>query len=72
MNGVVDAKQLLGLDKVAKLLDVSKRKVQRLIAAKELPAPLKIGRLSKLSFGDVAAYIEKLKNRRNSMAKDSE
>ena len=66
INTVVDLKQLLGLDKVAKVLDVSKREVQRLIATHELPKPIKIGRLSKLTVGEVEAFIEKLKQRRNS------
>ena len=65
LNAAVNLKQLLGLDKVAKLLDVSKREVQRLIAAHELPKPIKIGRLSKLLRGDVDAYIEKLEQQRN-------
>ncbi|MGB8369475.1 MAG: helix-turn-helix transcriptional regulator [Limisphaerales bacterium] len=69
INTFVDAKQLLGLDKVALLLDISKRKVQRLIAAHELPKPIKIGRLSKLTAGDVDAYIEKLKQQRNGKEK---
>jgi excisionase family DNA binding protein len=69
LNTVVNLKQLLGLDKVAKLLDVSKREVQRLIAAHELPKPIKIGRLSKLTAGEVEAYIEKLKQQRNGKEK---
>jgi excisionase family DNA binding protein len=72
LNTAVNLKQLLGLDKVAKLLDVSKREVQRLIAAHELPEPIKIGRLSKLTVGDVAAYVEKLNQRRNGNKKDNE
>ena len=55
MNIALDVKQLLGLDLVAKYLDVSKRAVQRLITAHELPKPIKIGRLSKLTVGDVEA-----------------
>jgi excisionase family DNA binding protein len=69
LNTAVNLKQLLGLDKVAKLLDVSKREVQRLIATQELPKPIKIGRLSKLTVGEVEAFIEKLKQRRNSKEK---
>ena len=68
-NPIADANQLLGLDKVAKLLDVSKRYVQRLIAAHELPQPIKIGKLSKLTRGDVEAYIERLTARRNNKDK---
>ena len=71
-NPILDVKQLLGLDKVAFFLDVSKREVQRLIAAHELPQPIKIGRLSKLTMGDVLAYIEKLKQRRNGREKREE
>lgn len=56
---------LYGLKSVAALLGVSKRNVQRLIAARELPQPLKIGKLSKLSRGDVEGYIERLKQQRN-------
>jgi excisionase family DNA binding protein len=68
----VNLKQLLGLDKVASLLDMSKREVQRLVAAHELPQPIKIGRLSKLTAGDVDAYIEKLKQQRNGKEKNLE
>ena len=53
MNLKLNANLLLGLAKVAKLLDVSKRAVHRLIAARELPQPIKIGRLSKLTMGEV-------------------
>jgi excisionase family DNA binding protein len=56
--------KLIGLDKVAVLLDVSIREVYRMIATGELPRPVKIGRLSKLPFGDVLGYIEKLKSSR--------
>ena len=72
INTFVDVKQLLGLDKVAKLLDISKRAVQRLIAAHKLPQPIKIGRLSKLTAGEVETYIEELKNRRDSKEKGNE
>lgn len=68
-NISLDLKRLVGLDKVAKLLDVSKREVHRLIATHELPKPMKIGRLSKLTVGEVEAFIEKLKQRRNSKDK---
>ncbi len=52
---------LLGLNRVAQMLDISEREVYRLIAAGELPKPVKIGRLSKLPVSDVVAYIERLK-----------
>ena len=72
LNTAVNLKQLLGLDKVATWLDVSKREVQRLIAAHELPQPIKIGRLSKLTVGEVEAYIEKQKRQRDGKEKDNE
>jgi excisionase family DNA binding protein len=58
---VLDRSKLMGLDKVAGVLDISVREVYRLIAMGELPKPVKIGRLSKLPFSDVLGYIEKLK-----------
>ena len=65
MNISIDLKRLIGLDKVAAMLDISLREVQRRIAAGELPRPVKIGRLSKLPLEEVLSFIEKLKNRRN-------
>jgi predicted DNA-binding transcriptional regulator AlpA len=57
-------KRLVGLDKVAMMLDISLREVQRRIAAKELPQPVKIGRLSKLPVEEVLNYVERLKRNR--------
>lgn len=56
---------LLGLSRVAQMLDISEREVYRLIAAGELPRPVKIGRLSKLPLSDVMDYIERLKSARS-------
>ena len=61
----LDLKRLVGLDKVAAMLDISLREVQRRIAAKDLPQPVKIGRLSKLPLEEVLNYIERLKNKRD-------
>ena len=58
----IDLSRLVGLTQVAEMLDISIREVHRLIAAGELPKPVKIGRLSKLLLSDVLAYIEKLKS----------
>lgn len=63
-NITLDLKRLVGLDKVAAMLDISLREVQRRIAAKDLPQPVKIGRLSKLPLDEVLGYIECLKSRR--------
>jgi excisionase family DNA binding protein len=61
----MDTERLINMEKVAELLDISEREVYRLIAAGELPKPVKIGRLSKLPLGEVLAYIEKLKSMRD-------
>ena len=63
-NISLDLKRLVGLEKVAMMLDISLREVQRRIAAKELPEPVKIGRLSKLPVEEVLNYIERLKRKR--------
>lgn len=64
LNISLDLKRLVGLDKVAMMLDISLREVQRRIAAKELPQPVKIGRLSKLPVEEVWSYVERLKGNR--------
>jgi excisionase family DNA binding protein len=64
-NISIDLKRLVGLDKVAAMLDISLREVQRKIASGELPRPVKIGRLSKLPLEEVLNFIEKLKNKRD-------
>jgi excisionase family DNA binding protein len=61
----MDTERLINLEKVAEMLDISEREVYRLIAAGELPRPVKIGRLSKLPIGEVLAYIERLKSVRS-------
>lgn len=49
---------------VAARLTVSRRTLERLVAAGEFPAPMKIGRASRFHPGDVAIYLEKLRRRR--------
>jgi prophage regulatory protein len=56
--------KLIGLEKVAEMLDISEREVYRLISSGELPKPVKIKRLSKWLASEVLAYIEILKSRR--------
>ncbi len=65
INISIDLKRLIGLDKVAAMLDISVREVQRRIAANDLPRPVKIGRLSKLPMEEVLGYIDRLKRQRN-------
>jgi excisionase family DNA binding protein len=64
-NISLDPNRLVSLGKVAEMLDISEREVYRLIAAGKLPKALKIGRSSKLSVGDVVAYVERLKSARS-------
>ena len=57
--------QLLTMPEAAASLRVHLRSLQRLVAAGEFPAPLKIGGRSLVPMSDVGAYIEKLIRRRN-------
>lgn len=56
-----DGLGLIGLRKVAAILDTSVRTVQRKIAAGELPNVIRIGKLAKLQIADVHEYIERQK-----------
>jgi excisionase family DNA binding protein len=55
---------LLTLPQVAHDLSVSRRTLERLIAAGEFPAPVKIGRSSRILPADLAGYLEKLRQGR--------
>jgi len=55
---------LISLPHAAKQLDISVRGLYRLIACKEMPAPVKIGGSSKLFESDLEAYKAQLKNKR--------
>ena len=65
-----DPAGLIGLEKVALLLDTSLRTVQRLVAAGELPPPILIGRSPKLEIQEVRTYIERQKHRCRSNQKE--
>lgn len=56
--------QLITLAEAAQRLAISKRTLERLIASRQFPAPLKIGRSSRISTEDVATYLAKLRQRR--------
>lgn len=58
--------QLFTMREAAAGLTVSKRTLERLIAAGEFPKPVKLGRSSRVPASDIAAYIEGLIRRRNS------
>jgi len=51
--------QLITLKLAAELLAVSKRKLYRLIAAKEFPQPIKVGAASRVRVSDIEAYINR-------------
>jgi predicted DNA-binding transcriptional regulator AlpA len=57
-----DHKLLVGMEEAAGMLDISRRELERRIAASEIARPVKIGRLSKMPVEDVVAYAEKLKS----------
>jgi excisionase family DNA binding protein len=51
---------LLTLPQAAHDLSISRRTLERLISAGIFPAPVKIGRSSRIPREDLAAYLEKL------------
>jgi excisionase family DNA binding protein len=56
---------LLTKGQTAQRLAISKRTLERLIAHREFPRPLKIGRSSRVPIEDVAAYLERLQTQRS-------
>lgn len=52
--------KLISLATAADMLAVTKRSVYRLIAAGELPRPVKVGGASRMRESDVEAYIDRL------------
>lgn len=56
--------QLLSVAAAAARLDISRRGLYRLIAARQLPPPIKVGGSTKLCVADLAAYLERLKSER--------
>jgi predicted DNA-binding transcriptional regulator AlpA len=55
--------QLVSVETSAARLDVSRRSLYRLIARRELPQPLQVGRCSKLCASDLAAYIQRIQHK---------
>jgi excisionase family DNA binding protein len=55
---------LLALPTVARQLAVSTRTIRRLIAAGELPQPVKVGRVSRWFTTDVSGYLARLRAER--------
>lgn len=59
------ASRLVGLPAVAERLAVSTRTIHRLIAAGELPPPVKVGRASRWFLSDVLGYLARLRDGRS-------
>lgn len=55
-----DDKALLSLEDAATSLAISKRTLCRLISRGDFPAPLKIGRASRVSRRDLVNYVDQL------------
>ncbi len=55
---------LLTLNQAAQSLVISKRTLERLIAAGDFPAPLKIGRSSRVMNEDITNYLDQLRCQR--------
>lgn len=56
--------QLVSLSTAAARLNISLRSLYRLMAQRQLPLPLKVGRSSKLSEIDLSNYLQTLKSKR--------
>lgn len=65
----VERDRLVTIREAAQTLGVSVRALYRLIASGELPAPLKIGKASRMSMTEIHAYIERLKAERDKAAR---
>jgi len=55
---------LITLEQAAQRLAISRRTLERLIAAGEFPSPLKLGRASRLAVADIDVYCAQLRSRR--------
>jgi excisionase family DNA binding protein len=55
---------LITLEQAAQRLAISRRTLERLIAAGEFPSPLKLGRASRLAVDDIDSYCAQLRARR--------
>ncbi len=67
----IEQERLVAIKEAAQTLGISIRAFYRLIASGELPAPLKIGRASRMSMAEIHAYIERLKAERDTVSRRS-
>lgn len=65
----VERERLVTIREAAQTLGISIRALYRLIASGELPAPLKVGRASRIAMTELHAYIERLKAERDTVAR---
>jgi excisionase family DNA binding protein len=56
--------RLLKMDEAASILGICRRALYRLIARGDLPAPVKVGRASRIPISDLVMYMDLLKQRR--------
>ena len=52
--------KLISVKDAAKLMSISRRTVERLVSAGDLPRPVKIGKSSRFRIRDIIDYIEKM------------
>ena len=52
--------KLISVKEAAKLMAISRRTLERLVSAGDLPRPLKIGGCSRFRINDITGYIEKM------------
>lgn len=58
--------RLVSLAAAAEFLAISKRTLQRLIAAGNFPAPIKVGSASRVRVADIECYIERQRRKAGS------
>jgi len=63
-EAVLENPLLITLEQAAQRLAISRRTLERLISAGEFPAPLKLGRASRVAVQDVEAFFAQLRSRR--------
>ena len=68
---VETAERLVTFKEAAQILGISVRGLYRLVDQRELPGALKVGRSARLSLSEVNAYIERLKEKRDAIARRS-
>jgi excisionase family DNA binding protein len=61
---VLETPLLITLEQAAQRLAISRRTLERLMAAGEFPSPLKLGRSARVEAKDVEAYCAQLRARR--------